>query len=779
MVLSPPRVPIEIEERLAAVGKSPPRVDALEKVKGETRFTSDLHLPGMLHGKVLRSRYPHARIKGIYTSEAERLPGVVVVATAKDVPGRNAFGRALPDQPVVAGDKVRFRGDAVALVAAESEQIAEEALQLIRVEYEELPALFDPREALEPSAPLIHERGNLLAHIKIRKGDVEQSFPSCDVIVENTYRTQMVEHLYLEVENALAVLGPDGVMTVWGTSQAPFNVRQVVANVLGFPVDKVRILQTQSGGGFGGKTDAAFDVCSRTALLAYLTRRPVKMVYSREESIVASSKRNPMIMEFRTGAAKDGRLLAAEARVYINKGAYASVGLFMPPAGGLPTRTAYHSLGPYVVPNVKVDVYSVYTNQPYGGPMRGYGQPQVAFAHESQMDELAARLGMDPLELRLRNGFEEGSETHTGQILDHSVGLKETMRRATEAISWEEHRRAKLWGLGPLLGNRRGMGMGCCFFGISSGRYPDFGGAHLWVAEDGRLLIGTGAVELGQGMKTALTQIAADALGASLEDVVLTDPDTQTDADSQTTTASRVTTLVGNAIVLAAAEARRTLTEMAAQMLEGGVEDVEIREGLVSLASRPDHIIPLREVGRECYRNGKRLLGKGVWQPPRPTWNPETGQGRPCHAYAFATQVAEVEVDTETGQVKVLRIAAAHDVGKAVHPIMIQGQIEGGVSMGLGYALTEEVQLERGMPLNTSLATYLSLVAPDTPEVIPIIVEERNRLGPFGAKGVGEPPAVPTAAAIANAIYDAIGVRIKELPATPERVLQALKEARA
>ncbi len=429
-------------ENPSLVGRSVPRQDAREKVTGAAAYVADLHLPGMLHGRALRAEYPHARILAIDPRAAREQEGVAAVLTAADVPGVNRFGRVTADQPVLADGKVRYLGDVVALVAAETPEAAERALGLVRVRYEPLPAVFDPLEAMAEGAPEVHDgRNNVLAHVKVRKGDVDAAFAAAEVVVEGTYTTPTVDHLYLEPEGAVAVPAPDGSLTVWAPTQAPFAVRAAVANALGLPAHRVKVIQTTAGGGFGGKVDAAMDTCARAALLAQATGRPVRLIYGRRESLLGSGKRHAAAVRHRLAASRDGRLLGVDIQVYLNKGAYASVGGVEPPAGGLTVKSAVHAAGPYEIPNVRVDVYNVYTNLPYGSPMRGYGVPQVCFATESQVDDLAHRLGMDPLELRRLNGFQPGSTTATGQVLDQSVGYQETLHRAAEAAGWSGGRR--------------------------------------------------------------------------------------------------------------------------------------------------------------------------------------------------------------------------------------------------------------------------------------------------------------------------------------------------
>jgi CO/xanthine dehydrogenase Mo-binding subunit len=766
---------VRTENLQGPVGQSVIRADGREKVRGEPVFYGDVTLPGTLHGRVLRSRFAHARILSVDTARAKALPGVAAVVVANDVPGSNALF-PVGDQPVVCGDRVKFMGDAVALVAAETAEIAARALELIDVRYEELPAVFTPQEAIQPGAPRVHEgKDNVVRHFKLRKGDVDEAFRNCDIIVENTYQTPTIEHAYLEVEGAVAHRSGEGMMTVWVPTQFTLKVRDNVAAVLKCSPDSVRVINTNAGGGFGGKEDTGFETACRAALLAHFTGRPVKLVYDREESIISSAKRHAALMHYKSGATKDGRLQAVEIKIYLNKGAYTSVGGLMPPAGGLTQRTGFHSPGPYDIPNVRVDVFNVFTHTPYSGAMRGFGSPQVAFAHEQQMDELAHRLNIDPVEIRLLNGLEAGKRTVTSQLLESSVGLKETIHRAADAARWKPFRKEKTR---PASGARyRGMGVASFMFALSLGGWPEYSNATIEVDQTGQILVRTGIAELGQGSRTALAQIAAQALEIPLERVTVAKRgDSTLDPDSMLTVSSRGTLVGGNAIIAAAKQARQILLEMSAHML-GLPPDRMVRIGNEFRQIDGNGRVSLDDLLLYCFRTGRRQLGRGWWCAPKVQIDPETYQGNPFHAYAYGTQIAEVEVDTATGVIEVKRVIAAHDVGKAINPSLVTAQIEGGIVMALGFALSEEVVVEQGQVRNPSFSTYLIPTSQDVPEIVSIIVEDPYPNGPFGAKGVGEPGTVATAAAIANAVYDAIGVRLTELPMTPERVWKTLRKA--
>ncbi len=764
------------EKKLSVAGKSVTRTDDLSKVTGKLMYGADYPQEGFLHGKILRSPHPHALIKAIHVEKAKELDGVAAVLTGKDVPGRNGFGAILPDQPVICTDKVRFVGDGVALVAAETEEIAHEALSLIQVEYEVLPAVFDPRDAMKPDAPKVHEGGNLLSKNKLRKGDVEKGFAEADVILERTYQVPFLEHAYLEPDITFAVPQPDGTMLVEGPMQAPFTVRRNIAAVLGIPVNMVRARQIHMGGGFGGKEDSPIDIGCRAAVLAHHTGRPVRIALEREEVTIQTCKRHPMIMDIKIGAGKDGRLLAFEGVIYDEQGAYAGLGPLIPPAGGSHIHSMVMMPGPYEIPHAKVDAYLCYTNHPYGGAMRGFGAPQVHIAHEQLIDELAGELGMDPLEIRRINAFHVGSVTATGQVLDQSVGLLDTLETCAQAFHWKEKFGQNSYVEGTE-SKRRGIGIGMGWYRTSIGTAGDGCGANVYVHEDGSVLLYSGITEMGQGAFTVLPQICAEELGVSMEDVRLVKPDTDQVPESGPTVGSRSTTLMGNAIIMAARQVKASILEMASEMLLVPVERIEAKNRLIYDREEPNKSLAFKQVAARCMATGKRLIGQGWWTPPAASLDPETGQGNPYFVYTYSTHMAEVLVDVETGEVEITDYVAAFDVGKAINPKAVEGQIEGGVAMGLGYALMEEVAMVDGVPQNINLQDYLIPTTLDVPHIKPIILEVENKLGPYGAKGIGEMPNIPATPAILNAIANACGGRVRSLPADPEHVFMAIREA--
>lgn len=742
------------------VGQDKPRPDARAKVTGEAIYTADLYFDGMLHASVLRSEYPHARVLDVDTSEARSLPGVVAVITAEDVPGAKNHGLARPDWPVLAYDKVRYTGDAIAVVAAESKQTAAEAIKLIKVRYEPLPVVSSAEEALADDAPLVHEGSNVLEHIQLGRGDVEIGFAEADVIVENEYRTPRGDHAFMEPEAAVGLVDDDGRVVVYVGSQIPFSDRAQIAASLALPEDQVRVIQTKVGGAFGGKEDIAGQI--HVALLAKITGRPVKLVYTRVESMIAHPKRHECLIRLRTGAKKDGRLTAAEAFILGDSGAYASLGPYVM------TRAATHSLGPYEVPNANVDCYAMYTNNPPAGAYRGFGAPQAHFAAETQMDILAEKLGISPFDLRRINALRVGATTVTGQRLRDSVGLLETIDRVAQAKGalTTADRPATRW--------RRGWGVASAYKNVGlGGGVPDSAGVEVELFDDGHVQVRAGAAEVGQGIVTVLAQIAAEELGVDYDMVDVLVGDTDLTPSGGATTASRQSYISGNAARIAARSLRDNLARAVSEELDTPPDDLTFAGGSISAGGGKS--MTLAQAIRLAQPEGHSLTASTVYTPPKTV---PLGQHGDAHfAYGYATQAAQVEVDITSGEVTVLQVIAAHDVGNAVSPVSVEGQVEGGIVMGLGFALMEDFTMADGIPQKTTLTKYRLPTTREMPKMMPIMVQHPTSEGPYGAKGVGEITSIPTAPAITNAIYDAIGVRFFSLPVTPERILSALEEA--
>jgi len=760
-------------DRPQAVGAPLRRVDAIDKSTGRAVYLDDMAVPGVL--------------RGVDGSTALEMRGVRAIVTAGDVPGENQVGCVTPDQPLLPSDRIRYEGDAVAIVVAESQAAAREAADAVRVDAVELPGVFDALEAMEPGAPEVHpERDgvvedlsrNVFLHDRVRKGDVEAGFEEADIIVDRTFRTHHQEHCYLEPLAALAVPEDNGTMTVYGTMQCPFYVQKAVAGVLGLPLAAVRVVQTVTGGGFGGKEDVPSEICACAALAAWKVRRPVKLVYSREEDFLRSSKRHPMVVEFKLGARRDGTFTAARVRAVADAGAYTTL------TPVVVFRATAHATGPYEIPNVSTDVYGVYTNRQTTGAFRGFGQPQTIFANESLIDEIADALGMDPIDVRLANCLDVGKRTATDQLLTESVGLRETLERARELSEWDEKRGAGTgYGEGAATGDdaggvervARGIGVGSIYYGVSLGAKGlalDGSGAHLNVYRDGSVRIGVGGTEMGQGLLTVLTQIASDSLGVPVESVHVDRADTSVVPDSGPSVASRTTLMTGNAVIDAAEKLKTVMAPVAAGALGVDAADVEFRDGSVGTSGRT---MTFAELAERCWVENVNTAADGWYAAPASTFD-ENGQGDAYAVYSYATHVAEVEVDRETGEVAVLQVTAAHDVGRVLNPVTLEGQIEGGVLQCVGMALYEHMKTTGGSVDTSDLSTYIIPTSVDAPPIRTAFIEHRYSKGPFGAKGIGETPAMPGAVAIANAVAHATGVRFDELPLTPERVRRALDE---
>lgn len=751
---------------LTAIGRPLPRPDAVDKVTGAAKYTDDYAFPGMLHARTLRAKYPHARIKRIDTSKARALPGVRAVLTANDIPGQKNHGLVIADWPALAHEKVRYIGDPVAIVAAETREIATQALDLIEVDYEPLPVVTDPVAARQPGAPKVMESGNLLKHIKVRKGEVAQGFAEASVIVERTYVTPFYEHAFLEPECAIGRVAEDGRVEVIVGSQIPYQDRSQIARCLGVPDDQVRVIGALVGGGFGGKEDIAGQI--HVALLARATGRPVKMLYDRHESLLFHPKRHATIITIKMGAKKDGTLTAVETELYGDSGAYASLG------EKVMTRATTHSAGPYDVPHVKADCYAMYTNNPPAGAFRGFGVTQSAFAVESTMDILAEQLGLDPIDLRRKNLLRVGSVTNTGQTLRESVGVMKCLELVQEEVN--KQKGTGDWGpaanpQSPTPNRRRawGLAVGYKNTGLGGGA-PDKSAAEVELFADGTAEVRTSAAEIGQGLVGVLALIVAEELALPYARVRVLLSDTDLTPDGGPTTASRQTYVTGNAARLAAQTLRRAMTTTLAEVYDQPPQNIRFEEGLARVNG---HSLPVGEVATLMKRQGLE---------PRATyeyWAPKTqplGTGGDMHfAFSYAAQAAEVEVDLDTGEVKVLQLVAAHDIGRAINPLALQGQIEGGMIMGLGAALTEEFIVEDGYVFTDILARYKMPSIKHAPKITSFIVEDETVDGPYGAKGVGEIASIPTLAAITNAIYAACGVRVLRLPVDQDKLLRALK----
>lgn len=764
-----PEIPLSAQPG-QAVGRVHARPDALEKVTGAAIFSDDLQFENMLHARVLRAMVPAAIVRRLDVTRARALPGVAAVLTAEDLPGAKTHGLVIADWPslVGVGEPVRTVGDALAIIAAETREIATQALDFIEVELEPLPVVSNPVQARQPEARAIHENGNLLKHIQVRKGDVATGFAQADVILEHTFHTPMNDHAFIEPECSIACPTADGRMEIYVGSQIPYQDRYQVARALGWTEERVRIIGQLIGGGFGGKEDIAGQI--HAALLANITGRPVKLLYDRHESLIAHPKRHATQIRVKIGARRDGCLTAVETELYGDTGAYASLG------EKVMTRATTHSSGPYEVEHVRADCYAMYTNNPPAGAFRGFGVLQSAFAVESIIDILAEQLGLDPVEVRRKNGLRVGSVTNTGQLLRESVGLMECidkvdaeMRRlggpnpfSPRAVEGQPHKK-RAWGFAVGYKNT-GLGGGA----------PDKAGAEVELRLDGQFEVRTASAELGQGLPTVLRLIAAEELGQNPERVRVLLSDTDLTPDGGPTTASRQTFVTGNAVRQAAAALREALTSHVAEQYDCPPDSIHFVEGLAQIdgVSNGSGAIALADIAAQLQAQGRKAQAETVY------WAPATkplGQGGDMHfAFSFAAQAAEVEVDTRTGETRVLRVIVANDVGRAINPLGLRGQIEGGVVMGVGHALVENFILDEGRVITDRLARYRIPSIEWTPEITAFVVEHPVEAGPYGAKGVGEIVLIPTIPAITNAIYHATGVRVDTLPVDQEKIAREL-----
>ena len=746
------------------VGRLEIRPDAVEKVTGAAIFTDDLQFENMLFAAVKRAGVPHAFVKKIATDKARQVPGVVAVLTAADVPGENIHGLVTLDWPVMVGigERVRYVGDAIAIVAAETQEAAKEAAELVEVEFDLQPVISNAVQAREEGVPQIHEKGNLLKHIKVRKGDPEIGFAEADVVLEHTFHTPATDHLFMEPECSIAV--PEGDrMLVYVGSQIPYQDRTQVARALGWDEKRVRIVGQLMGGGFGGKEDIAGQI--HAALLAKATGRPVKLLFDRHESLIVHPKRHATQIKVKIGAKKDGTLTAAKTELYGDTGAYASLG------EKVLTRATTHSAGPYKIPHVHADCYAMYTNNPPAGAFRGFGVLQSAFAIETMMDKLAETLGMDRIELRRKNALRVGDETSTGQILRESAGLVECIDKVSgemcqvsglareelfkaRAVPGAEHL-VRAWGFASAFKNT-GLGGGA----------DDCSGAEVELYEDGSFQVRSAAAELGQGLVTVMRLVVAEELSIPAEQVSVLVMDTDLTPNGGPTTASRQTYVTGNASRLAAKTMREAITAVLSEKYDQPPEKIRFDDGRVHVNG---HTLTMQEVYGEMKSAGK--APRVSYEYHAPETKPLGTPGDMHVAFSFASQAAEVEVNTLTGEVKVLRVISANDVGHAINPLGLRGQIEGGVVMGVGHALLENFITENGQVITDRMARYRIPSIVHTPEITPIVVEDPVQSGPYGAKGVGEIVLIPTPPAITNAIYNAVGVRFDSLPVDQEKLL--------
>jgi CO/xanthine dehydrogenase Mo-binding subunit len=768
------------------VGESVTRVDARDKVTGAAIFADDIQFgPGLLFCRAVRSPYPHALIKRIDASKALALPGVKAVVTGDDYP--LFLGLYLQDRNLLARERVRYVGDPVAAVAAISEEIADQAARLVEVEYEVLPAVLGPEEGMKPDAPVIHPKlgeyvfanfifpepgTNICNHFKIRRGDVDSAWSQCSAIIESKYRVPHIQHVPIEPHVVVAKVDESGNVTIWGSSQSPFAQRDLLAKGLGISQTKIQVIAPYVGGGFGSKAGLSMESIA-VAVAMKVRGRPVKFRLTREEEFYCAFVRQGMVAHYKIGCDKDGNILAIENKYYFDGGAYTEYGVNMTRAAG------YSGTGPYDIPNVKVDSYCVYTNHPVTGPMRGFGMPEIHSGIEQAMDDLAHKIGMDPVEFRLRNCIRGGDIIATGMKM-HPTGLPECIEKAAKAIDWGKKSK-------PSAANKR-RGKGMAMMWKAPAMPPNAGSSALIrLAEDGTLIVSIGGQELGQGTFTVMAQIAAGALGVPYESVRIATPvDTKYSPYEWQTVASRLTWSMGNAVRNAALDARKQIIDLVSTAWNEKPEDLDIKDGYV-ISYKTEESVSLKNIAVYGMMKpndqgwwGAPVVGRGQFMPSYVTGlDKETGQGpRAVVHYTTGVQAVEVEVDMDTGKIEIIQGAAAFDVGKAINPEMVKAQMEGGFVQGMSTAYYEGLKLKDGVLQNPSFVDYRIATAPDAPsEIKAIIVEEAQDDGPWGARGIGEHSMVPTMPAIANAIYDAVGIRMEAPPYSSEKVYLAMLDA--
>ena len=760
--ISTPSLPLSGEKH-REVGKIQIRPDAVQKVTGEAKYTDDLIFNDMLYGRVKRAEVPHAILRQVDVSQARALPGVRVVLTAENLPGEHNHGLVRADWSTLVGrgERIRYVGDAVAIVAADTWEAATKALELITVDFDLQSVVAGPVEARHPDAPVLHSQGNLLKHIQVRKGDVGQGFEEADLVLEHTFQIPAAEHLFMEPECSIARPTLEGKMEIYCGTQIPYSDRQQVAQALGWPEERVRVIGQYVGGGFGGKEDIAGQI--HAALLAQATGQPVKLLFDRHESMLVHPKRHFTLIRVKAGVKWDGRLTAVETELFGDTGAYASLG------EKVMERATTHSTGPYEIPNVASDCYAMYTNNPPAGAFRGFGVTQATFAIESMMDMLAAELGMDPVGFRRKNALGEGGTTSTGQILRDSVGLKECIDKVEAELKTRGRDDPFTARIEGHIHKAWGFAVGYKNTGFGGGAV-DAASAEVEMLADGRVEARTSSAELGQGLSTVLQMIVSEELDVSTTQVRVVLMDTDLTPDGGATTASRQTYVSGNAVRLAAGILRHAIIGVLAEKIDTAPEMIHFSDGMVQAG---DQSFTFAEVVDMMRSEGHETRVRYEYKAPDTT---PIGEAGDTHiAYSYAAQAAEVSVDIRTGEVVVLQVITANDVGKCLNPLGLQGQVEGGVMMGLGGTLLEDFIVEDGYVFTDRMARYRVPLIQHTPDITSFVVEQPTCDGPYGAKGVGEIAGIPTAPAIVNAIYNAVGVRVDRLPVDQEYIWRSVE----
>lgn len=747
---------------LNIIGKSFKRPDGPDKTTGKTKFITDVEIENMVYAHPVYSSIPFGKIISIDITNAKNIDGFLGIYFAKDIPGENQIGVILKDQPLLADKIVRFIGDSIGIVVAEDPTIAKQCAEEIHIEYQEFEPYLSINASKAAKSNFIHDNNIACKHQSI-KGDYKKGFEQSKYIIEEQFRTPVAEHYYLEPQGIIAIPKNNG-MEIHGSLQCPYYIQKAVAPVLGLPLEKVIVIQSPTGGAFGGKEDIPSELAARAAVAAIHLQRPVKMIYNRTDDIQLTSKRHPFQMHYKVGVSAAGKLLSAEIDLEESAGAYATL------SSVVSYRSTMQAMGPYVIPNIKVQSISYYTNLPPNGAFRGFGSPQATFGHERMMDIIANKLGIDPVEFRLINVLKAGEATLTNHKLTASVGVKETIEKVADASKWNNYKN--------LIDERYsyGIGIGASHYGNclgAAGWHMDGAGVNIQINRDGTISVAFGLIDMGQGAITVVTQMTAEALGIDPNRITVLPTDTRNTPDSGPSVASRNVVMSGNAIRNATEKLLPILKKSASKLLDCDFESIIIESDTVKNLQN-NTSISFDELIQYLYKNDSTTSSDGWWHTPKLDYDAEIGQGEAYFTYSYATHIAKVRVDKLTGLVKVEKVWAAHDIGKAINPAGLEAQVEGGVAQGIGWALTEKFKYLNGKVLTDNLSTYLLPTALDISDVETIIVEDPEPLGPWGAKGIGEPAIIPTAAAIANAISNAIGKPVNEIPIQPENILELL-----
>ncbi|MCF7797299.1 MAG: xanthine dehydrogenase family protein molybdopterin-binding subunit [Lentisphaeria bacterium] len=757
-----------MSEKFHHIGKSLPRVDAPGKVSGLTRFITDMHFDSMVFAYPVVSPIAFGALDGVDISPARKMPGFLGAWFAGDIPGENQVGVILPDQPLFAQDKLRFVGDAIGIVAAETEVDAISAARSVKIDTTPREPILSINASKMATGKKIHEN-NIACEHRLERGDIQAGFADADVVVEADLVTPYQEHFYLEPQGCIVVPQGDA-FTVYGSIQCVFYVQKAIAKVLGISFSKVRVIQTPTGGAFGGKEDIPSEMCARAAVAAWHLQRPVKMIYRRRDDVQWTSKRHPFQMHYKVGVSKTGKLLSADIILEENAGAYATL------SSVVSYRATMQAMGPYAIPNIQVHSTSYYTNLPPTGAFRGFGSPQATFGHERMMDILADRLGMDPVEFRLKNILKPGQETQTGHALSTSVGAEATLLKSANAAEWQTDARPMVSKDGRY---REALGVSVCHYGNclgAAGWSMDGAGVKIQINRDGSIAVAFGLIEMGQGALTVVTQMTAEALGVNAERISILPTDTSQVPDSGPSVASRNIVMTGNAIRNAVEKLKPILSTAAAEAMECAPENVAFQNDQV-VNTKSGNALSISALCEYLYVTNRPMDALGWWHVPALTYDAQTGRGEAYFTYSYATHIARVQVDTLTGQVRVQKVWAAHDVGKIINPAGLAGQVQGGVVQGAGWAIYENFGHDNAGRITTpNLSTYLLPTAADSVDVQAFWIEDPEPLGPWGAKGIGEPAIIPTAAAIANAVSRIVGQPMNQIPLTPERVLVAFED---